>query len=368
MSDRALLTLNCGSSSIKFCLFEDSPELAERARGSVTGIGGDTPVFHIPKGENRLLPADTTLESALDIVIDWAVAPNQPWDLQAAGHRIVHGGADYVKPVAITETVLNDLERIIPLAPLHMPHNLGAIKALKNHLPELPQIGCFDTAFHAILSPLNYEYAVSQNLRNLGVRKYGFHGLSYEYIADVLKREAPGLYNGRVVVAHLGSGASLCAIKNGRSVDTTMGMTALEGLPMSTRSGAIDPGVLLYLQQQHGMSVEEIERELSKEAGLKGLSNLSSDIRDLHGSEARRAAFAIEYFALKVAQNIAALSVPMGGLDGVVFTAGIGEHDDVLRRKVARYLVHLPSFDVRVIPTNEEKMIAQHMRALLQAN
>jgi acetate kinase len=307
-------------------------------------------------------------------------------DVAAVGHRVVHGGAEHSRPIVVDDAVLAKLEKFVPLAPLHQPHNLSAIRAARQALPGVPQVACFDTAFHRGHEPAAELFALPYELYEAGVRRYGFHGLSYEYIAATLPEAAPEIAAGRVIVAHLGSGASLCALKGGRSVDSTMGFTALDGLPMGTRSGQLDPGVVLYLMQARGMTAKEVEGLLYKRSGLLGISGVSNDMRDLLASKEPRAKLAVDYFIFRVARETAALASALGGLDGLVFTAGIGERSAEIRRRVCQSLAWLgveldaagnerggprisregttPS--AWVVPTNEELMIARHARALLR--
>jgi acetate kinase len=300
------------------------------------------------------------------------------------GHRVVHGGIDHAEPVLVDDALLASLDRLVPLAPLHQPNNLAAIRALRARLPDLPQVACFDTAFHRGHSDVAERYAIPEELHAEGVRRYGFHGLSYEYIASVLPAAAPEIAQGRVVVAHLGSGCSLCALVNGRSVDSTMGFTALDGLPMGTRVGQVDPGVLLYLLTEHGWDAQRLQHFLYHDCGLKGLSGLSNDMRDLLASDEPAARLAVDYFVYRVVREIGALAAAMGGLDGLVFTAGVGENAPAIRSRVVERLAWLgfrldqeanaargprlsppgsrPS--AWVIPTDEERMIAQHAQKL----
>jgi acetate kinase len=304
----------------------------------------------------------------------------------AVGHRVVHGGAEHSRPILVDDAVLAKLEKFVPLAPLHQPHNLSAIRAAQQALPGVPQVACFDTAFHRGHEPVAELFALPYELYEAGVRRYGFHGLSYEYIAGALPQTAPAIAAGRVVVAHLGSGASLCALKGGRSVDSTMGFTALDGLPMGTRTGQLDPGVVLYLMQERSMTVKEVEALLYKQSGLLGISGVSNDMRDLLASKAPRAKLAVDYFVFRVARETAALASVLGGLDGIVFTAGIGERSAEIRRRVCESLGWLgvdldtaanersgprlsrdgSKVSAWVVPTNEELMIARHARALLR--
>jgi acetate kinase len=305
--------------------------------------------------------------------------------LRAVGHRVVHGGADYAQPVLVDDAVFTALEKLIPLAPLHQPHNLEAIRTVRTNQPQLPQVACFDTGFHRSHPQIADLYALPWKYYESGVRRYGFHGLSYEYIASALPKVAPQLANGRVIVAHLGSGASLCALHACKSVDSTMGFSPLDGIPMGTRPGLLDPGVLLHLVNQLGMSGAELEKLLYKESGLKGLSGISNDMRVLLESHEPRAQLAVDYFVHHVAKQIGALAAVLGGLDGLVFTAGIGEHSAELRARIMQACAWLglkpdananqrgdsritePTSAVSawVIPTNEELMIARHTYLLL---
>jgi acetate kinase len=297
---------------------------------------------------------------------------------------VVHGGAKYLKPTRMTAQVLEDLRALAPLAPLHQPHNLAAIEAVSDGLPDVPQVACFDTSFHRGQPAVAELVPLPAEVRAKGVQRYGFHGLSYEYIASVLPRLAPAIAKGRVIVAHLGSGASLCALRDGRSIDCTLGFTALDGLCMGTRPGSIDPGVILYLFQGLGMTAKEVEAILYKNSGLLGISGVSNDMRDLLASEAPAARLAVDYFVYRAAQEIGAMAASLGGLDGMVFTAGIGENSPEIRRRICEASAWLGidldgaanqaggpciSNPGRVlawtIPTNEELMIARHTRAVL---
>jgi acetate kinase len=337
-------------------------------------------------------------------LIDQAYAPDQVVDLPAAihaagawlletqkvepvavGHRVVHGGPDYDGPVLVDAKVLAELERYVSLAPLHQPNNLAPIRALRARRPDLPQVACFDTAFHRGHDALADHYAIPQRLYAEGLRRYGFHGLSYEYVAERLRQVAPTVADGRVIVAHLGSGASMCALNGGRSIDSTMGFTALDGLPMGTRPGQLDPGVVLYLIGEKGMTAGEVQDLLYRECGLKGLSGISNDVRDLQDSTDPRAAFAIEYFVTRVGLYAGMLAAALGGIDAFVFTAGIGENSATMRARIADKLSWLGAAldpernavgqllisrrDSRValyaIPTDEELMIARHTLSVL---
>jgi acetate kinase len=306
--------------------------------------------------------------------------------LVAVGHRVVHGGPEYNRPILVDHDVLTRLERYISLAPLHQPNNLAPIRTLLQNRPELPQVACFDTAFHRSHSAVADHFAIPERFYSEGIRRYGFHGLSYEYIADRLRQIAPEVASKRVIIAHLGSGASMCALVNGRSIESTMGFTALDGLPMGTRPGQIDPGVVLYLFAEKGMSAADVETLLYRDCGLKGLSGVSNDLRELADSGDPRAAFAIEYFVYRIALHAGMLAAALGGLDAFVFTAGIGENSRALRGRIAEKLSWLGAtidhsanasgkleistarsrVALYVVPTDEELMIARHTLAVLE--
>lgn len=352
----SLLVLNTGSSSVKFRLFSLAPDMPLLAGGKVSDIGG-TPVFHVEK-EKRILAVNTSHNTALDTILQWLNENNHEDGIKAAAHRIVHGGTHYTTPVLLTPEVMENLRSLEKLAPLHQPHNLAGINILAEKAPDLKQYGCFDTAFHAAHDPLFSSFALPRAIRDQGVHRYGFHGLSYDWIAHCLRTDFPHLAQGRVVAAHLGNGASLCAIKNGASVDTTMGMTALDGLPMGTRCGSIDAGVILYMLRDLGLTADQVENILYEESGLKGLSGISNDVKTLSESTADSARFALDYFALKAAQGIAAMAVSIGGMDGLIFTGGIGENSQIIRQKILNHLPFLPDFESHVIPANEERGMA----------
>lgn len=388
----AILVLNAGSSSIKFTVFDHNGELQVRYSGQIEGIGtrpsfkvkgGDGAVIHETGWENP--PLGKGHAYALEQLAGW-LDPRLPEDgLIGVGHRVVHGGPKYSAPTVIDDTVLHDLEGYVPLAPLHQPANLAGIGATMDFLPGVPNVACFDTAFHRAHPKVADMFGLPGELYDEGVRRYGFHGLSYEYIARALKQIDPALAAGRTVVAHLGNGASMCAIRDGRSMDSTMGFTALDGLPMGTRSGQLDPGVLLYLMQEKGMGARQIEELLYKRSGLLGISGLSNDMRNLEASADPRAAEAIDYFVYRIVRETGALAAAMGGIDGLVFTAGIGENAAGIRERVCRELAWLglvfdpeansrrgprisgPDSNVAayVIPTDEERMIALHTLAAL---
>lgn len=388
MSD-GILVLNAGSSSIKFSLFtkaEDGGEPTLVSKGQVEGIGTDPHFIALgPDGEKleEKRWEDAAVAShpvVIKYVIDWLEEHLGDATLIAAGHRVVHGGLGYTHPVRVDLATMTELEKLVPLAPLHQPHNLNTMKAVMDVHPELPQIACFDTSFHRSNPDVFQKFAIPRKLTEEGVRRYGFHGLSYEYIAKSLPEFAPELAGGKVVVMHLGSGASACGIDNGKSISSTMGFTALDGLVMGTRPGNIDPGVVLYLMQEHNLSAKEIEKVLYKESGLKGASGISNDMRDLLGSDNPDAKEAVDIFIARITREIGSLAAAMGGIDGLVFTAGIGEHSRPIRRMVCEKAAWLgveidlaaneangpkissasSKLPVYVIPTNEELMIAIH--------
>ncbi len=391
---RAILSLNAGSSSIKFALAEIDDAAAPRraASGAIESIGS-APHFFAKSGdgkpltEQRWTTADApSYDSLMETLLRWVEDHTGSDTLVAVGHRVVHGGREFTEPVRVSVPVLDALAKLTPLAPLHQPHNLAPIRAILKLRPDMLQVACFDTAFHHTLPVLATRFALPRAYEAEGVRRYGFHGLSYEYIAGQLKQRAPDLAAGKIIVAHLGNGASLCAMHGSRSIDTTMGFTALEGLMMGTRSGSVDPGVLLYMQQQKGLSVQQVEHTLYEESGLLGVSGISSDMRVLLASGDSRAQEAIALFAYRVARETAALAGSLGGLDGFVFTAGIGEHAAEVRaaicerlrwlgvvldpaaneRGAARISTERSQVEVRVMPTDEEAMIHRHIIEHLQ--
>jgi acetate kinase len=390
----AILVLNAGSSSVKFQIFElaTSGVLRRLAKGQMDGIS-TRPRLRAENSDGSSLVDKTyspqeipDLTAAIGATADW-LRENQHFRLLAVGHRVVHGGPSYDRPVIVDQKVLNCLEQYNSLAPLHQPNNLAPIRALLARRPELIQVACFDTAFHRTHPAVADWYAIPQRFYQDGVRRYGFHGLSYEYIAGCLHDVAPEIANRRVIVAHLGSGASMCALSAGKSIESTMGFTALDGLPMGTRPGQIDPGVLLYLLAEKGMAPEDLEDLLYRESGLKGLSGVSNDMRELEASADAAAAFAIDYFVYRIGLYTGMLAAALSGLDGFVFTAGIGENSANIRARVAKTLSWLGiSFDpaaneagkarisqaesavaVYVVPTDEELMIARHTVSLLSA-
>lgn len=360
----ALLVINAGSSSVKFQIFADSNDLPLLAQGKAADLG-TAPYLEIARDGSKTrddLPSRATHEDALQAILDWAAKHGGIKNLTAAGHRIAHGGEKFIKPVKITAAIIAELKKLTPLAPLHQPHNLAPVEILARLKPDLPQIACFDTAFHAGLDPLFTTYALPKVLRDKSIRRFGFHGLSYEWIVQSLRRDHPELAKTRVIAAHLGNGSSLCAMKNGESVDTTMGLTPLEGVPMGTRSGSIDPGAIIYMLRDLGMPPEKAEHCLYEESGLKGLSGLTNDVKELLQSANPRARFALDHFVLKVAQHAAMIATSLGGIDAFVFTGGIGENAVPVRAAIVQHLKFMGDFRALVISANEERIIAQHVK------
>jgi acetate kinase len=391
MDDYALV-LNAGSSSLKFCVFERPGKGAWRleARGQIEGIG-TSPRLSVRDVNGASLadePSGASVRNggdAIGVLAAWLRSRYAGARVLGVGHRVVHGGARFDGPTILNQEILAQLRELIPLAPLHQPHNLAAIEAVFDRLPEVPQVACFDTSFHRGHSAVAELVPLPHELRKSGIERYGFHGISYEYIASVLPKFAPEIANGRVIVAHLGSGASLCALKDGKSVDSTMGFTAVDGLCMGTRPGAIDPGIVLYLFQTLGLSAKEVETILYKKSGLLAISEISNDMRDLLGRSEPAAQLAVDYFVYRAAKEIGALAATLGGIDGLVFTAGIGENSPEIRRRIceaSRWLgleidetknnnrgpqisTIKSKISAWVIPTNEELMIALHTGTLL---
>jgi acetate kinase len=364
-----LLVLDTGSSSLKFQVFA-SGDLAVLMRGKVTGIGTRAVLEASIEKTGELIKDvldssghDAALLAALNLID----SQDGGWKTMAVAHRVTHGGQQFTEPVIVTPAILSKLEALIPLAPLHQPYNLAGIEASHELAVHAADIACFDTAFHARQDPLFTTFAIEAELRDKGVRRYGFHGISYEWISGVLAKDYPHLASGRVVAAHLGNDASLCAIRDGRSVDTTMGMTGLDGLPMGTRSGAIDPGAVTFMLRELGMNAIDVEDMLYERSGLKGLSGITGDVEVLLASPDPRAAFALDHFTLKVAQYAAMMATSLGGIDALVFTGGIGEHADPIREAVVKRLAFLGEFETIVIPANEELMMALHARELLRS-
>jgi len=391
MDDYALV-LNAGSSSLKFCVFHRPP--AERwqqgARGQIEGIG-TSPRLSVKDVDGKRL-ADEKLDpsirdgsAAIDSLAAWLRGWYGPSRILGIGHRVVHGGPNFTQPTVVNREILGKLRELVPLAPLHQPHNLAAIEAVFDRLPDVPQVACFDTSFHRGHSDVASLVPLPRDLCQAGVERYGFHGISYEYIASMLPEVAPAIAHGRVIVAHLGSGASMCALKDGKSIDTSMSFTAMDGLCMGTRPGSIDPGVVLYLFQNLKLSVKQVEDILYKKSGLLGISGISNDMRDLLDRSEPEARLAVDYFVYRAAKEIGALAAVLGGVDGLVFTAGIGENSAEIRRRVSesaawlgveldaqanaakgpRISAQQSRVSVWVIPTNEELMIARHTGKLL---
>jgi len=392
MDDFALV-LNACSSSLKFCVFQrpDGERWRLGARGQIEGIG-TSPRLSV-KDANLRKVADEQLDTssvqngsdAIGALALWLRSQYAGARVLGVGHRVVHGGARFTKPVVITPEILRELKELIPLAPLHQPYNLAAIEAVEERLPGVPQVACFDTSFHRNHAAVADLIPLPREVSGGGLQRYGFHGLSYEYIASTLPEVAPEIAKGKVIVAHLGSGASLCALNDGKSVDTTMGFTAVEGLCMGTRPGSIDPGAVLYLFQNLGLSVKEVETLLYKKSGLIGISGISNDMRDLLGREEPEAKLAVDYFIYRIAKEIGGLAAALGGVEALVFTAGIGENSPEIRsrvceasawlgieidaaankQKATRISTSQSRVSIWVIPTNEELMIALHTGELL---
>ncbi|MBK8897652.1 MAG: acetate/propionate family kinase [Candidatus Competibacteraceae bacterium] len=416
---KGLLVINAGSSSIKFSVFALAAkrDLALVCRGVLESIGEESPRFKAfdhagtvladvrptpPSGQYRKAGADHRRRAtdapsvssdgevydhqiALRDLLDWLDKKPELPEIVAAGHRVVHGGKEFSDPQRLTPEIMARLETFIPLAPLHQPHNLAGIRALTAVRPDLPQVACFDTAFHFGQPELARVFALPKIYRQEGVQRYGFHGLSYEYIAGALAEEMETSTTGRVVVAHLGNGASMCAMRDGKSMASTMGFTAVEGLPMGTRSGSLDPGVLLYLLERHGMGVRDLNNLLYKQSGLLGLSGISNDMRELLASSDPNAQLAVDYFTYRIARELGSLAAALGGLDALVFTGGIGENATAVREQVCvrsgwlgieldavanaerhtRISTPASRVTVWVLPTNEELIIARHTRQLV---
>ncbi|HRL20771.1 MAG TPA: acetate/propionate family kinase [Alcaligenes sp.] len=393
MSD-LILVVNAGSSSLKFHMYavDQNEQLVFDYGGQVSGIGGDAPAFKVADAQGQLLERRTLvaaqapdLHGAQALVTDWLLERLDREPI-AVGHRIVHGGPRYDRSLPLTPQVLEYLDSLSPLAPLHQQNNLAPVRVIFERWPEIFQVACLDTAFHQGHAPYVQRFALPEHLYGQGVRRYGFHGLSYHYIAQHLQQHWPQQAQGRVLVAHLGSGASACALHQGRSVETTMGFTALDGVPMGTRPGRLDAGVVLWMMEQ-GMDHDAIQSLLYTESGLKGLSGISADMRVLEQSDDPRATLAIDYFCYRAAECLAGLCVSLQGLDTLVFTAGIGEHSPAARAGIARHLAWLgveidparnqagqtvistdaSAVKVLVIPTNEERVIAEQSLALVRS-
>ena len=386
----AIIVINCGSSSVKFALFAAAQSLSRLRSGSVDRIGLANGHFHIADADGVTITNKTGFFSnhatALGQVLEAVERDASTPRLMAVGHRVVHGGAECDCPVVITRALEARLRKFIPLAPLHQPHNLAGITAIRNVRPDIPQVACFDTAFHHALPRLAILTGLPREFCDQGIRRYGFHGLSYEYVVDALHGYGVDLDAERIIIAHLGNGASMCAVRGGRSVETTMGFSTLAGLPMGTRCGDLDPGIVLYLLTEKGMTVERVQRLLYEESGLLGVSGLSRNMQDLLARAGEPgAAEAVELFCYQARRYLAALTATLGGLDRLVFTAGIGANAPVIRAKICSNLGYLgieldagrntsgnriisadgSRVTVEAFPTDEELMIARHVRRLL---
>jgi acetate kinase len=386
----AIVVLNAGSSSIKFCTFRrNDAGLARELRGQVSGLG-TAPVLSARRdgasvAERSLGAEPLSHADAMGVLLDFLRAELHGERIAGVGHRVVHGGLEFMAPTVVDAAVLARLDRYCPLAPLHQPHNLAAIRLMLERMPGVPEVACFDTAFHRTIPEVAQLFALPPRFAAAGVRRYGFHGLSYEYVASVLPSLDERAARGRTVVFHLGNGSSMCAMSGGRSVATTMGFTAVDGLPMGTRTGALDPGVLLFMFDEMGMSVREMEHLLYRESGLLGMSGVSSDMRELLASDVPSARLALDVFVYRARRELGSLAAALGGLDAVVFTAGIGENQPEVRRRIcadAAWLGveldaaanerHGPRISMQssrasawVVPTDEETMIARHVARLV---
>jgi acetate kinase len=391
MARQAIVVLNAGSSSVKFSVYATGTALQLHMRGQIEALfSAPRFVAHDAAGTTiaeKSWPRGTKLrhEDALAQLFEFLLGRADGTQLVGVGHRVVHGGLKYTQPAIVDAAVLAELDRFVPLAPLHQPHNLAAIRAVLQRAPDVPQVACFDTAFHRTNAELAQMFALPYEMHVAGVRRYGFHGLSYEYIASVLPDIDARAARGRTIVLHLGNGASMCALENGHSVASTMGFTAVDGLPMGTRSGSLDPGVVLYLMDEHGMDTRAVERLLYQESGLLGVSGIASDMRTLLASTEPRAKLAIDLYIYRIGRELGSLAAALGGLDAIVFTAGIGENSVPIRESACRAAGWLgvevdadanaaggpristatSRVDVWAIPTNEELMIARHTERLL---
>lgn len=385
----AYLVLNAGSSSLKFSAFRQNvqgDDLETLLSGQISGIGSEAR-FEAKSADRRPLGTHTwdakdsgNRDTLLQYVLDWLGTTLVDYDIVSVGHRVVHGGLSLGQPMQVTSALLDELDRLVPLAPLHQPHNVAPIRILAKNYPDMKQVACFDTAFHSTQPAMARHFGLPQALTDEGLCSYGFHGLSYEYVTSHLLESRPDLAQGHVVICHLGNGSSLCAVKAGQSVDTSMGFSALNGVPMGTRTGSIDPGVILYLMREKKMGVDELEDLLYRQSGLLGISGISNDMKVLQESAEPAAQKAVELFCFRVAKEVATMAASMGGLDALVFTAGIGENSPEIRAAVVERLAWLgvkldpvanakraydiSAADARVpvfiVPTNEEKMIAKH--------
>ena len=387
---RQIAVINAGSSSIKFAIVEDDFEQTLLFRGQVENIGV-SPRLKVESTDGQTLverewgAKDLNHNSATKIILQTSIALLGGQAVEAIGHRVVHGGTRFTAPVMTNKDVLASLKALTPLAPLHQPHNLAPIEAIMAEAPHIPQVACFDTAFHQTQPPIAQAFALPREITSSGVRRYGFHGLSYEFVSTKLQEVAPGVADQRIIIAHLGNGASLCALQHGRSVASTMGFTAVDGLMMGTRCGSIDPGVLIYLMDNRGMDARAIEKLIYKESGLLGVSGISSDVRTLRASDDSRAKEALSLFTYRIIREIGSLGAALGGLDGLVFTGGIGQRDPVTRRDVVagcawlgaklddeanaahreRIDAESSTLPIWVLPTDEERVIARQTVGIL---
>ena len=397
--NQALLVINSGSSSVKFAAYDVGPDsvLSRIVNGRIEGIGNVPRLLAwgqdgaLLENQSIAVSADSMLgpEEAFKQLFDWLSQHLADRSLLAVGHRVVHGGDKFTRPALVTPDVLTQLDGYTQMAPLHQPHNLSGIRAIASVQPELPQVACFDTEFHSTQPWVAQAYALPRHITQAGVKRYAFHGLSYEYIASVLPSHLGAAADGRVVVAHLGNGASLCAMKNRQSVASTMGFTALDGLMMGTRCGSLDPGVVLHLMGALGMSVQAVEKLLYEQSGLLGVSGVSGDMRAVEASDTPEARQAIDLYVYRIGQQLGSLAASLGGLDALIFTAGIGENSAMIRRRVCQDTAWLgveldedanlaqasgawristasSRMAAWVVPTNEELMIARHTLAVLQ--
>jgi acetate kinase len=396
LANDSVIVINAGSSSIKFSMYS-GPALDLTMRGKIENLYSGVARFIAQDADNAVVGERHWRDGPLDheggmrFLIDFAQTHLDGHRVVAVGHRIVHGGVAHSKPVVLTAALVDELEKLVPLAPLHLPHNLAPVRSVLAMAPHVPQIGCFDTAFHVGQPVEAQEFALPANITELGVRRYGFHGLSYEYIASVLPQADAGLARARVVAAHLGNGASMCAMDAGRSMASTMGFTAVDGLPMGTRCGALDPGVVLYLMQELGMDVAAVQKLMYQQSGLLGVSGISSDMRTLEQSDDPRAKAAIALMVYRIGRELGSLAAALGGIDALVFSGGIGENSVSLRAAVCHDAAWLgvqldeaanvnvsgggnvriskagSKVAVWVVPANEELMIARHALEVVEA-
>ena len=385
-----IAVINAGSSSIKFALFEEDGEQRLLFRGQIENIGvGPRLTVYDRAGdkisENEWGAKELDHGSATNVILQTAIGLLGGKPVAGVGHRVVHGGTNFTAPALVTKDVVKSLKALCPLAPLHQPHNIAPIEAIQSAAPHIPQVACFDTAFHQTQPHLAQAFALPRELTDTGIRRYGFHGLSYDYVSGHLRDVAPEHADKRLIIAHLGNGASLCAIDKGRSVATTMGFTAVEGLMMGTRCGSIDPGVLIYLMDEHGMDARALENLVYKKSGLLGVSGITSDMRTLRASDDPKAREAIDLFIYRIVREIGSLAAAVGGVEGLIFTGGIGQRDAKTRQEVVAGCAWLgaaideqsnakgegridapsSSIPIWVLPTDEERVIARHTAALL---